>query len=118
MTKPVTTFEECMRLMRSDDALTQEEGFWSLHPRANQYSAELISELEAETDDGLKGWLLELLAEAKAPHAIHSFQKYVTSSDEIQRDFAIRGLRDLNSPEAMMVLSRHGITRTAAEDLG
>lgn len=59
-----------MRLMRKRDPQRQEEGFHTILTHAHDYLEPLMAESHAETSHGLRCWLLELIGEARSPHAL------------------------------------------------
>jgi hypothetical protein len=70
----VDTFSKAMRLMRKHDPQSQEDGFGMLEPIAAEVLPQLIAEFEAESDHGLRCWLLELIGHAQSPNALPSFR--------------------------------------------
>lgn len=101
---PFPGFQECMRLMRKRNAQLQEDGFHFLLPHAHEYVAQLIDEFSHEADQGLRCWLLELLAEARDPNALPLFLEYLQSDERGLKTMAIRGLKQLNTKEARRAL--------------
>lgn len=96
-----------MRLMRKRDPQLAEDGFGTLLPHTALYADDLIAEFEAERDDrGLRRWLLELIAESRAPQALPIFVRELSSEDESLRDWAADGLRNLDTKEAREALYR------------
>jgi hypothetical protein len=76
----------------------------------------LIAEFRREGRDfGLKLWLLELIGEARHPGAFDLLVEQFASGDERIRDWAIRGLRSLDTPESRKVLYEAGVPRTDRE---
>ncbi|MFF0468557.1 hypothetical protein ACFYPX_14130 [Micromonospora zamorensis] len=49
-------FQQAMRLMRSNDAQTQEDGFHQLRPHVAQHLDELIIEQLHGDDESLRSW--------------------------------------------------------------
>jgi hypothetical protein len=106
-------YAACLRMMRDRDALTQEHGYHWLLPHVAEYVGELVAEFRSETRDrGLRCWLLELLGEAKDLRTLGLFREQLLSADESLRDWAIRGLRLLETAEARAALSSAGIPVT------
>jgi hypothetical protein len=97
-------FRQCMEMMRGKDPQVQEDGFHCLLDQASEYSAELISEFEAEKDHGLKCWLLELVAHARSPSAFTLFEQHLYGEDQSLRTWAAYGLWKLNNKEAKRLL--------------
>lgn len=90
-------FERCLEMMRSKDAMTQEDGFCFLAPHASEYLEELIAALRAEKDRGLRSWLLELIGEAKSVRTFPILVEYLYSSDNALRRWAKHGLQALSA---------------------
>jgi hypothetical protein len=95
--------------MRSRDAMTQEEGFHILLPQAYKYTPQLMEAVVQENDHGLSCWLLELLSEARNPAALPLFLEYLHSDNTSLRNWAIRGLKLLNTKETRRILWETGL---------
>src|SRR5690349_5899738 len=93
------SFKECMVMMRKHSAMTQEEGFYSLRPRAAEHVRELMAEFEVEKDHGLRCWLLELIGEARSEEAFDLLCQYAHSADESLSDWAVHGLKKLDTKQ-------------------
>ncbi|HEX6520222.1 MAG TPA: HEAT repeat domain-containing protein [Streptosporangiaceae bacterium] len=101
------SFGEAMRLMRSHDPQCQEDGFHQLLPRAADYLDELIAQFEQEQDDhGLRCWLLELIGAARSPNALPVLEAQLDCDDESLREWAVGGLKKLDTPKARSLLWR------------
>jgi hypothetical protein len=112
---PVTRhFREAMRLMRSHDPQRQEDGFNLLLPHAADHLDELIAEFEHEQDHGLRCWLLELIGDARSPDALPILGGQLYSNDESLRDWAVRGLKQLDTRQARALLFRARANGTIA----
>jgi hypothetical protein len=100
-------FDAAMRLMRSRDPQRKEDGFARLRAHAAAHIAALIEQFENEQQDqGLRRWLLELIAEAESPAALPVLAAQLDSADESLRGWAAAGLTRLNTPEARSTLWR------------
>jgi hypothetical protein len=97
-------FDRCMWMMRRHDPAIQEEGFHALLPHARDHLPELIREFRAETDHGLRCWLLELIGEARSDVAFDLLAEELSGPDEALRSWAIRGLEALGSKPARRLL--------------
>ncbi|MEU9841968.1 HEAT repeat domain-containing protein [Actinomadura sp. NPDC048032] len=98
-------FEQAMQQMRTREPRVREDAFDFLREHADAYVGELIAEFAAERDDpGLRCWLLELIAEARAPEALEVFRAQLESPDESLRFWAVRGLEMLDTREADEIL--------------
>lgn len=97
-------FDHCMWMMRRHDPAIQEDGFHALLPHAGDYIHELIREFRAETDHGLRCWLLELIGEARSDDAFDLLAEELRGPDESLRLWAIYGLEALGSKPARRLL--------------
>jgi hypothetical protein len=104
-------YDHCLALMRKHDPQLREDGFHELLPHAAEHVDELTRDFREETDHGLRCWLLELIGEAKSPRALPLLTLQLGSSDESFRDWAIRGLQALNTPEARQALFDGGVRK-------
>src|SRR5689334_12246214 len=111
----VLTFAQCMRLMRKHDAQLQEDGFHALLQRAREFVPELMHEFAIEQDHGLRCWILELLGEARDERAIATLVQQLESGDESLRDWAIHGLRQLDTRESRRILFDAGLSTPTGE---
>jgi HEAT repeat protein len=89
-----------MRLMRSRDPQTSEDGFHLLLPDAARHIEALITEFDRELDHGLRCWLLELIGEARSPQALPVLVEQLNGADEALRSWAARGLEHLDTRPA------------------
>ncbi|MEU8797318.1 hypothetical protein [Spirillospora sp. NPDC048819] len=99
-------FEQAMQLMRKSDTQVREDAFDFLREHADAYVDELIAEFTAEDDQGLRCWLLELVAEARSPKALGLFRDQLEGMDESLRFWAVRGLEMLDDREAEQALDQ------------
>jgi hypothetical protein len=93
-------FKQCLRMMRHHDAAIREDGYHYLLPYAHEYTAELTAAFHAETDQGLRGWLFELLGEASAPDLLPLFATALRGEDPALWERALRALKKLDTKEA------------------
>ncbi|WP_026411463.1 HEAT repeat domain-containing protein [Actinomadura oligospora] len=100
----VQRFEKAMTMMRAADPQRRVDGFDFLREHADAYVPELAAEFEREPDQGLRCWLLELLAEARSPEAMPVLTVQLANDDESLRLWAVRGLEMLDSREAHAAL--------------
>lgn len=105
------TFRAAMRLMRKNDPQLQEDGFHTLLPVASDVLPQLIEEYQAESDHGLRCWLLELIGQARSPDALPILSQELRSDNESIRDWARRGLEKLDTKEARTLLWQDGQNR-------
>jgi hypothetical protein len=108
MAAKIPNFQHCMTLMRRDNSNHQEEGFHLLQAHAAHFVEELMTEFRAETDYGLKCWLLELLGHARSEKAFELFKEQLSVGNLSYRDWAIVGLQKLNTKESRALLTERG----------
>jgi len=96
--------DECLKLMRSRDAMTAEEGFDLLLCQADDHVERLMAEFEAETRGDMRGWLLELIGEARSELALDLLIREACLRDESRLSWAVRGLELLGTPAARQAL--------------
>ncbi|HEY6080641.1 MAG TPA: HEAT repeat domain-containing protein [Polyangiaceae bacterium] len=104
-------YDQCLALMRKHDPQLQEEGFHALLQHAAAHVDALMTDFGRETDHGLRCWLLELIGEARSPRAFGLLAEQLASPDESLRDWGIRGLRALDTPEARKALFEAGVAK-------
>ena len=90
--------------MRKHEPHLREEGFHLLLPHASDFVDELIIEFEKDTDHGLRCWLLELLGTTKDIRILPILVKQSQGSDEFLREWAVRGLKEMDSRESRTAL--------------
>ncbi|MFM2375973.1 MAG: hypothetical protein RLZZ165_1070 [Bacteroidota bacterium] len=110
MPTKIPNFQHCMQLMRDRNPNRQEEGFHQLLPCAGRFVHELMEEFRSETDYGLKCWLLELIGQARSPHAFDLLVEQLSVGNLSYRDWAIIGLQKLNTKEAQKILAERGFS--------
>ena len=93
-----------MELMRKHNPGTREEGFHTLLPHAAEHVDELLAAFGVETDSGLRCWLVELLAEARAPELVDFFAGRIYGDDGSLRTSGLLALARLGTKEARRVL--------------
>lgn len=94
-------FDKCMAMLRNrKEAMTQEEGYYWLQPRAAEYVEPLITELAGEQDPYILGWILELLGEARSTTAFPVLVTHVLHPDASLREWALSGLKKLHQTRA------------------
>ena len=97
-----------MTMMRSRDAQVQEDGFHFLRHQAGDHVDALVAAFRAESDEGLRRWLLELLTFARDARLTELFVAYLGDPDEGLRHWAEVGLRTLDTKEARTALFAAG----------
>ncbi|MFD4641988.1 HEAT repeat domain-containing protein [Lentzea sp. NPDC058436] len=100
-------FDEALWLMRRRDPQKAEDGFGLLRALAAEHVADLVEAFRAESDRGLRAWLLELIGEARSPEALPVLVEHLDHDDESLVSWAVRGLELLDTKEARTALYRH-----------
>ena len=98
------SFKAAMKLMRKHDRQLMEDGFHTIQARAAEWLPDLIVAFEQESDHGLRCWLLELIGHSGSPDALPTLAAHLDDPDESLRDWAVRGLRHLDTPESRRLL--------------
>ena len=93
-------FRQALRLMRRRNPQLAEDGFHRLRGLAADHIDELIEEFNSEHDHGIRCWLLELIGEAHSDRALPVLAAELHGDDAALTDWAIRGLQNLDTPEA------------------
>lgn len=97
-------FAECLALIRSEDALTFEDGFHMLLPHVSLFVPELIDLIASESNSRIRGRFVELLGEARSPAAFSTLASELRNSDQNVRQWALRGLQMLDRPDASLLI--------------
>ncbi|MDX8148317.1 HEAT repeat domain-containing protein [Lentzea sp. BCCO 10_0061] len=100
-------FDEALWLMRRHDPQKAEDGFGLLRQIAAEHVDELVEAFRAEDDRGVRAWLLELIGDARSPEALPILVEHLDHEDESLADWAVAGLRKLDTKEARIALYRH-----------
>lgn len=90
-------FDCCLQMLRSKNAMIQEEGFYDLAQHAGEYLEELLTAFCTEENRGMRSWLLEIIGYAKSPRTFPIFLEYLHSSDDSLRCWAEYGLAKLGT---------------------
>lgn len=88
-------FDGCMAMLRNKDALVQEDGYFWLLPRVDEFVEPLLAELETEDEPHMQSLILDLLGDARVVRAFPVFVRHLFSPDESVRSWAQWGLREL-----------------------
>jgi hypothetical protein len=107
-------YEKCLALMRKHDPELRERGFHLLRPHAADHVEALLADFVRESDHGLRCWLLELIGDAQSPLAFDLLSEQLRSSDDAFQDWAARGLRALDTPEARALLFHAGVGKSSS----
>lgn len=93
--KDTLNFKRCLEMLRSRDAMTQEEGYFTLLPHVNEYLDALITALQAEKHLLMQRSLLELIAASGEPASFPVLLEYFFASDDWLQTWARSGLAEL-----------------------
>ena len=93
--------------------MVNEEGFGWLVSHAAEYVPQLIAAFWDEDNGVSRGWLMELIGDAKSPAALPFLLERLNDEDESIRDWAVLGLRQLNTKESRTALWRAGLAPTS-----
>lgn len=112
MTKKVRFpgFERCLKMMRSSHGRMREEGFGWLADRAGTYLPQLIAAFWDDENAAIRGWLMELIGEAKSTAAMPFLIERLRDEDESIRSWAIWALKRLDTKDARTALWQARIT--------
>jgi HEAT repeat protein len=100
-------FRAAMRLVRRHDPQLREEGFMLLRDHAADHLDDLMAAFQQEDDDhGLRCWLLELIGQAQSERTFPLLAGQLRNDDESLRSWAVKGLKDLDSPAARQACTR------------
>ncbi|MCP2322271.1 hypothetical protein HDA40_000778 [Hamadaea flava] len=99
-------FRQALRLMRRRNPQLAEDGFHRLRDIAADHIEELIEEFNNERDHGIRCWLLELIGDARSDRALPVLAAELHGDDAALRDWAVRGLQNLDTPESRRLLWR------------
>ena len=102
-------FERCLKMMRSSNGSVREDGFGWLEDRAAEYLPQLIAAFWDEDNALIRPWLMELIGDAQSSAAMPFLVERLRDDDESIRDWAIRGLRQLDTKESRTALWRAGL---------
>jgi len=106
-------FDKCLQIMRSSNGDTSESGFGWIDDRAAEFVPQLIAAFWDDDNARIQGWLIELIGDATSPAAMPFLLERLHDDDELIRDWAILGLRQLNTKEARTALWRSGYATDA-----
>ena len=70
MSETSPSFQECIEWLRSEDALTFEDGYHALLPQVRQYRDALVRLLQAEPQPSMRTRFVELLGETEDPSLV------------------------------------------------
>lgn len=90
------SFKRCLEMLRSRDAMTQDEGYFTLLPHVNEHLDALITALQAEKDLHMRQSLLELVAASGDPASFPVLLENVFASNDRLQTWARSGLAELH----------------------
>ena len=100
-------FRSCIEMIRSDDAETYEQGFWSLIYDVPQFKDEIIQLMQAEKNPKVRAKFVELLGDAKDPKIIPLLVAELEHPDIDVRYWAVLSLEYSGLPEAKEIAERY-----------
>jgi len=108
-------FEQCLKMMRSSNGSVSEDGFGWLAERAAEYLPQLIAAFWDDDNAATRPWLMELIGDANSPAALPFLLERLSDDDGSIRDWAVRGLRQLDTKESRTALWRAGLAAKAQD---
>ena len=104
-------------MMRSSNGGVSEDGFGWLAERAAELVPQLIAAFWNDDNAAIRLWLMELIGDATSPAALPFLLERLNDGNESVRDWAVRGLRQLDTKESRTALWRAGVSVTAQDEL-
>jgi HEAT repeat protein len=96
-------------MMRNSNGSVSEDGFGALAERAAEYLPQLIAAFWDDDNAKIRGWLVELIGDAKSPAALPFLLERLNDENESLRDWAVWGLRQLDTKESRTALWQAGL---------
>ena len=93
-------FDEAMKLIRSRDAMSFENGYWWLMPQAPHYVEQLVQAMQTEEEPGMRARFVELLGDTHDSTVIPVLQSELRHPSREVREWAVLALEELGIPEA------------------
>ena len=100
-------FRSYIEMIRSDNSVTYEQGFWSLIYDVPQFKDELIQLMQAEQNPQVRAKFIELLGDAKDPKVIPLLVAQLEHPDAEVRYWAVLSLEYFGLPEAKEIAERY-----------
>jgi hypothetical protein len=97
--KSFTSFEECITLMRSNDPMTFEEGYYLLLPKVKEFGDDIAKLIEGEEDSSVLSKLVELLGNCNDDKYYSVFVKALSSKHDDVVSWGLSGLEKLPSED-------------------
>ena len=105
MRKP--TFEECVTMLRSDDAAIYENGYHWLLEDVDDYLERLVALMVNEETPELRGRLVELVGDSRQEAVIPVLEAELNSPHHEVRRWAYDSLSHFDTPEARRVVAAY-----------
>jgi HEAT repeat protein len=99
-------FEECIRMLRSDDSLTYEEGYFGLQGHLNDYVDDLVQLMLDEADPMMRGRFVELLGNSQNERVIPHLEGELRHEDSEVRSWAYSSLLYFENEQARSIAER------------
>lgn len=103
--------QQCLKMLRHSNPQINEDGYGWLRSRAVELLPQLIAAYEDEQCNDIRGWLIELIGEAKSPTALPFLLERMNDENESIREWALIGLRHLDTRESRTALWRLGLSK-------
>jgi HEAT repeat protein len=100
-------FDQCIQMIRSDDAMTYEDGYHSLLGRAHEYTDKLIQLMQDEKSPDMRGKFIELLGDTNDPKIISLLALELENPERIVRQWAFWSLEQFDLVEAGSIVEKH-----------
>jgi hypothetical protein len=92
-------FEQCVKWLRSADALTFECGYYGLLPRVCEFRDKLVRLLLIETVPRMRARFVELLGETEDPSLVEIFQTELASGEPETIRWALTALERIGQKQ-------------------
>ncbi|WMS88812.1 HEAT repeat domain-containing protein [Pleionea litopenaei] len=100
-------FAEVVELLKSKDAMTYEDGYFSLLGNVDRYLAELVALMQAEAEPSMRGKYIELLGDCSTKEVIPILEAELSSSHREVRFWAYSQLAHNDHPEAKEISRKY-----------
>ena len=100
------TVDECIRMLRSTDSLTYEEGYHWLPGYLNDHLEELIEHMQEDPDPEKRSRFVELLGNSGNPKVIPVLESELKSSHAEIRSWTCSSLLYFEHPDAERIAAK------------
>jgi HEAT repeats len=108
-------FEQCIKMLYSDDSMTYEDGYQWLQGYLGSHIDDIIAMMQGEEDADFRSRLVELVGNSRDPEAIPYLERELTSEHRQVRLWAYTSLLHFGSEPAEQVARAFG-TQHPGED--